>query len=273
MRKGDDSFYGPYIQYLRSAPPVNIPSTWSKKGKKLLKQIIGTKQLPPTRATLWLDKYWKKECNGSDDPFEIQAAMQLVSRGDDDTLTPVYDMYNHRNGKWLNTRPKMTEGKRHEMYASKTIEKGDEIYLSYNQCIDCFNRHFNFGTPELFRDYGFVEQYPQRWIFHRQEIAFDVDETEPGSGELEVTWLDASVHKKFGKLYEVTDWSIGVLRSHLRRLKKLNETDIQPIIESKKLPQKEEDSLMSYYNALTSALELAVNASRSYLYDDADEED
>ena len=126
--------------------------------------------------------------------------MQLITRGDDDTLTPVYDMYNHRNGeKWLNTSPKMVEEKRHEMYASQDIEKGEEIYLSYNQCLDCYNRHYDYGTPEIFRDYGFVEQYPQRWIFPREEIAFDIDEHE--NGKLEIVWLDQSVHEKFGKLY------------------------------------------------------------------------
>ena len=134
-------------------------------------------------------------------------------------------------------------------------------------------RHFDYGTPEMYREYGFVEQYPQRWIFHDQEIAFDVDETRPGSGELKVTWLDASIHKKFGKLYEVTDWSVNVLQTHLRRLKKLNETDIQPLIASKELPQQELDSLLSYYNALTMALELGVNASKSYLFQDDDNND
>ena len=134
MRKGNDSFYGPYIQYLLSAPPVNIPSTWSKKGKQLLKEITGAKQLPPKRATSWL-KYWYDECDGKDDPFEIQAAMQLVTRGDDDTLAPVYDMYNHRNGQWLNTRHSKIEDVKQEMFASKTIEKDEQIYLCKSSSI------------------------------------------------------------------------------------------------------------------------------------------
>ena len=31
-------------------------------------------------------------------------------------------------------------------------------------CEDCENREETYGTPETLRDYGFVEQYPQRWI-------------------------------------------------------------------------------------------------------------
>jgi hypothetical protein len=41
------------------------------------------------------------------------------------------------------------------------IEAGEEIYLSYNQFHDCEGWWHEYGTPEMFRDYGFVEQYPQ----------------------------------------------------------------------------------------------------------------
>jgi len=280
MRKvesGKESFYEPYVKYLLSAPPVNIPSMWTTKGKALLKEIIGQKQLPPKRASLWMTKFWKQECNGSDDPFEIQAAMQLVSRGDDDTLTPVYDMYNHRNGKWLNTKPKMVEDERHEMYASRTILKGQQIYLSYNQCGDCFNRHYDFGTPEMFRDYGFVEQYPQRWVFHNEDIAVDIDQNE-NTGELQLTWLDENVHKKFGEMYEVTEWGIGVLKSHLRRLNRMYETELKPLEEGTAdytLPEQELESLMTYFHALLTALEMTVEESNNYLvtFDDNDDDD
>ena len=124
MQKGDASFFAPYTAYLLSAPPVNIPSMWSDDAKNLLKALIGKNKIPPKRATLWNTKY-QKECHGRDNAFDVQAAMQLITRGDDDTLTPVYDMYNHRNGeKWLNTSPKMVQEERHEMYASQDIETG-----------------------------------------------------------------------------------------------------------------------------------------------------
>lgn len=61
MRKGNDSFYAPYTAYLMSAPPVNIPSMWSQPAKDLLREVIGWKQLPPSRAMLWMTKYWKQE--------------------------------------------------------------------------------------------------------------------------------------------------------------------------------------------------------------------
>jgi hypothetical protein len=268
MRKENDSFYAPYTRYLKSAPPVNIPSMWSDDAKHLLHLLIGKNQVPPKRATKWFTLY-KEECDGSDDPYEVQAAMQLITRGDDDKLTPVYDMYNHRNGKWLNTSPKMHDKRKHDMYASRLIRKGEEIYLSYNQCIDCWNRHYDFGTPDIFRDYGFVEQYPQRWIFPEEEIAFDIDEGNDGT--LHVIWLDERVDKKFGELYQVTDWGINVLKSQLRRVKDVYETDIKPVVEGTsdvKIPQHELEPLLSYYHALTTALQLAIED-----YDDSSDND
>ena len=274
LHKGDESFYGPYVKYLLSAPPVHLPSTWSQQGKDLFRAIIGKKKLPPKRATNWVTKYWKKDCNGSDDPFEIQAAMQLVSRGDDDKLTPIYDMFNHRNGVYLNTDGHLTKGQHHILKASRTIHKGEEIFLSYNQCTDCWNRYNTYGTPEIMRDYGFVEQYPQRWIFHRQYIAFDIDETE--NGDLKVTWLDDDVSQELDDLYEVSEWGIDILQSQLDRLEELNETTLQPLLlesgsddddeDDDELPQQELDSIMQYYNALTTALELAIEASEDYEY-------
>jgi hypothetical protein len=265
MNKGNDSFYAPYLEYLQAAPPVHFASTFSKQGKRLFKQILGN-ALPPKRATAWVSKYWKKECEGSLDPNHVQVAMQLISRGDDDTLTPLYDMYNHRNGDWLNTECRHKRNKDHAMYASRDIKAGEEIFLSYNQCAHCRNRKFTYGTPELYRDYGFVEQYPQRWIFHEQEIAFDLYQDEE-SGEVYLVWLDDDVDEEFDDLYEVSEWGIEILQGHLERLKKLYKQILRPLKSNpfqEELPQQDLDSIMAYYNALTLALELAVEASEEY---------
>jgi hypothetical protein len=268
MRKSDESFYAPYTAYLKSAPPVNIPSMWSDDAKHLLHLLIGKNKLPPKQATEWFTLY-KEECHGSDDPFEVQAAMQLITRGDDDTLTPVYDMYNHHNGHWFNTETYLIRNVPHEVKASRQIKAGEEIHLSYNQCHDCLGRFYKFGTPEMFRDYGFVEEYPQRWIFPEEEIAFDIDEGNDGT--LQVIWLDERVDKKFGELYQVTDWGINVLKSQLRRVKDVYETDIKPVVEGTsdvKIPQHELEPLLSYYHALTTALQLAIED-----YDDSSDND
>lgn len=122
-----------------------------------------------------------------------------------------------------------------------------------------------------------MEGYPQRWFFHREEIAVDIDENTQ-TGELEVMFLDESVHKKFGRWYEVTQHGIAVLRSHLRRLKDLYKEELKEIEEGTsklEIPQHELEPLMSYYHALAQALELTVEASKAYLSanDDVDDDD
>ena len=157
-------------------------------------------------------------------------------------------------------------------------------FTVYTQCENCYNRHFEFGTPEILRDYGFVEQYPQRWIFHKREVGFDIVEDTPGSGKLELIWLDGRVNEEFDYLFEVTDEGIAFLRSHLGRLKSLNETVLQPLFfgspVSEVIPRNELKTLVEYYEALTTAIEMAVEASKDYNYknpvnfdDDNDDDD
>lgn len=260
LNKGNDSFYAPYTTYLQANPPRITPSTYSENGKELFQTILGKNQLPPQRATRWIDRFWIQDCGGS--KKDQDTVMSMVSRGDDDVLVPLYDFYNH--GNFENARTVVKQDEYFLVKAKRNIYVGQEILLSYNQCSNCGNRILTYGTPELFREYGFIEQFPQRWIFHDQEIAFDIEKEE--SGELEVTFLDDDVSQAFDNLYQVTEWGIDILQAHLERLSKLNETTIQPLLEQQSLPQDEMDSIMSFYNALMHALELGVEAAKDYEY-------
>lgn len=146
--------FRPYLNYLLARPPVDIPSTWSREARILLDKILARSALPPADASTWVRHDWIQDCHGSTDELDVQAAMLVLTRGDDDMLIPLYDLYNHRNGKWHNTRNNVVLEEKHEITASRTIEKGEEIYNSYNHCTNCYNRYTSFGTPEIFRDYG-----------------------------------------------------------------------------------------------------------------------
>lgn len=228
MRKGDESFFGPYVNYLLAFPPFYLPTDWTIQGRTLLKKFLGKDGWDVNDS---ITRGWIRYCGGSaDDAFEIQAAMLLASRGDDDTLTPVYDMYNHHNGKCFNTESYHVEDVKHEIRASRTIQAGEEIYLSYSHCTNCFNRFYNYGTPEIFRDYAFVENYPQRWIFHEKAFGFDVDEDD--NGKLQVTWLDGKLHPEFEKRYKVTKESVEYLVSEISRINQLSKMELQPLLQS-----------------------------------------
>ena len=73
----------------------------------------------------------------------------------------------------------------YEMVTSKPILAGEELYNSYNHCTICQQYYDWFGTPEMFLHFGFVEGYPQRWLFDFARVKFDLDwkDGDEGTGE------------------------------------------------------------------------------------------
>ncbi|KAL7579488.1 hypothetical protein ACA910_007868 [Epithemia clementina (nom. ined.)] len=198
MKLGENSYYAPYIKFLNAQPFGQLPSMWSSFGKDLLLKITGgainddDQLLPPLGPVGWLDDEWRTECDGGDDLLEQHAFLTVIQRGWDDILIPIYDLLNHRNGKWHNTVSNSVRGSNDDdvqVYASKLIRAGDEIYGSYTDCTDCGGRAEFYGTPEILRDYGFVEPYPQKFVFGEQGIAFTIDKANDDDDELELTWL------------------------------------------------------------------------------------
>jgi hypothetical protein len=63
----------------------------------------------------------------------------------------------------------------YEIVTSKDISAGEELFNSYNKCNICYEYFDWFGTPEIFLRYGFVESYPQRFLFDFARVKFDLD--------------------------------------------------------------------------------------------------
>ena len=149
MKLGEKSMYWPFVSYLMSQRVGQIPSAWSEEGKDLLEEMIGKTSdvLPPEFATDWLDNDWYKVCHGDrNDPLAANAAMLVIQRADDDILVPLFDIYNHRNGRFLNTENEVNTGKDYTITASRVIEAGEQIYMSYNMCSTCNGRENRYGT-------------------------------------------------------------------------------------------------------------------------------
>ena len=155
MKKGSDSKFAPYIKYLMQQRPGQLPSAWTKEGKLFLFEVLGgTNALPPRHPYHWISDDWHKGCNGGSDPLEENAAMLVVQRAEDDLMIPLYDMYNHRNGKYHNTINHRIEGKEFRMKASRNIEQGEQIYNSYNLCSGCEGRKGAYGSAGMFSFYS-----------------------------------------------------------------------------------------------------------------------
>jgi hypothetical protein len=154
MRLGaDNSKYGPYIGYLLAQREGEIPSAWSKEGQNLLLDVLDGKSNQEVPVVLPVDAFgWRtlsEKCHSDkNNVLSARAAMLVVQLADDDIMVPVYDLYNHRNGDWYNTKDEIHDGVKHEMRARRTIQPGEQLYNSYNMCDECGERSSEgYGTP------------------------------------------------------------------------------------------------------------------------------
>lgn len=262
MKLGNDSKWAPFINYLNDQPVGQLPSAWSQEGKDLLNAIVGY-ELPPVDPPM-TGLSLEQECGGDDSDLHAHNAYMLVlQRGWDDLLIPYYDMLNHRNGKWLNTEIHESVHSDNEIVivASKHIPKDAEIYGTYDMCFDCGNRKESYGTPEMLRDYGFVEQYPQRWIFPFEDnpnVAFSLDQD--SAGKLHLTWLLPLKEAEF---------TIWVFRAHLERIEQVAAEQLESAKET--VPPQEYETIVQYYEALTTAMKSAIETAEAIHDDDIED--
>ncbi len=93
MRKGNESDYAPYANYLLAQPESEVPSAWSDMGKALLRSLVGGTAddtlIPPVEPTEWLSSDWYGRCRGSrSDTIAAKAAILIVQRSDDTIMIP-----------------------------------------------------------------------------------------------------------------------------------------------------------------------------------------
>jgi hypothetical protein len=151
MALGEHSEWAPYVKYLSDQPEGQLPSAWSEAAQVLLHKLVGRERkaiiIPPAHPSDWLTDDWYDHCGGlPSDRLSAKAAMLIVQRSDDDIMIPAYDMYNHRNGKWMNTETYTVDGEKQESRALRSIEPGEQLYISYNMCRQCGGRAEGYGS-------------------------------------------------------------------------------------------------------------------------------
>jgi Spermine/spermidine synthase domain/SET domain len=176
---GEKSFYEPYVSYMYSKTRIQLPSNWSPEGRKLLLQIRGA-LLPPQDLT---QVSFANHCSDHDhvmmdtqqeqgyDPQELEFAyLTVVSRAWSHVLVPVFDMINHHSGRYANVDSTSIHDEdvdKVTAFATKDVPAGQQIFLSYMDCIDEKGFELEYVLPQLLRDFGYVDDYPQRWTFPR----------------------------------------------------------------------------------------------------------
>ncbi|KAK1747390.1 hypothetical protein QTG54_001353 [Skeletonema marinoi] len=290
LRLGEDSTKAPYVRYLLNLPRGTMPGEWNQAAKEFLSVVLGHDQLPPYEDHWKFDFTfdWVGECEGhEDDEFERAAYHLNHSRDEDTLMVPIYDMMNHSNDpKKLNTfsyKPKET-GDVFRVVASKRIEPGEQVYNSYNRCNRCSMDLFgidrddcetfsNYRTPDILSYFGFIEDYPQSWIFDSNDSSDDDAPSEfdicmlknSETGEIDVYWGadKADDHD--------IEWAEAQLK-RLRKLLKRKEKKEKELVGEgdDKIGRYQWDTIWRYHGALVTALEAAVEKS---FFDSSDDDD
>jgi len=246
----------PYVEYLNKLPTNQLPEFWSDTGKELLKQVAGN-NLPPQAFS---DDYDYKgivgemegSCDSAWNENEALAYRLMTEYNQQDHMTPFFDLYNHRNGQYLNTEYIMNlSDDVFALRASRDIKEGEQIYTSFNECNIC-NDTKDEGiesTPNLFHRRGFVEKYPQHWIIG-ENLLFDVTENDEGSGQFQISFEE----DKPGPTYN----DVSFLTNELDRLNKVKEKMTDQT--QHQLPAHEWNSIWKYHESLTVALSLVIDS-------------
>mmetsp|Transcript_15556 Transcript_15556/g.23887 ORF Transcript_15556/g.23887 Transcript_15556/m.23887 type:complete len:1342 (-) Transcript_15556:210-4235(-) len=225
---GDKSFHKEYVSHIfDDKHRRKIPEAWSPEAKHILATIHGSELDPEVP-----ERSFKKDCEGSGDAIEEDAYDLVISRGWNDVLIPIYDMVNHRNGHWHNSEATTAHSDEDvTVYAFRDIEEGEQIHLSYNDCLvsDCEGLFHEYGTQQILMDYGIVEDYPQRFLlemdgFEQETVSFilELDQavtTDPYDSSQNRTDLRVKWYTDVRPDYQI----VNNMWNQLKRLRDLDE--------------------------------------------------
>jgi len=267
------SRYAPYIRYLEETQSKGqLPATYSPEGKQLLRLIQGTdKALPPMDLVDWIDRHQvEKGCFRPEDEENYHAAALVSQRGYDLEFIPVWDMVNHDvEERWNVKTNKLRSEEGLKVWASKPIAAGQEILYTYNYCEDCDDVGNYWGTPGIYRDFGFLEEYPQTWPFQNQNVLSQIrrDETRPdhfyatflSEDDLDDEDDDDEELEDPPYYFSPDENALQFFREQLSRLKRL---DINSLIREVSSPL-EQMMIKQYYDSLRIAISSIIEASSS----------
>eukprot|EP00980_Cylindrotheca_fusiformis_P012891 scaffold3210_cov113-Cylindrotheca_fusiformis.AAC.3 len=275
LKLGENSKYAPYIRHLLALRDGQIPSAWSDAGKALLVAILGgdEQQLPPASIVDMIDDEWfGSACHGDKtDALATKAAELVLQRGDMDLMVPLFDLIQHRNGDYTNTKTQVVDKECHRTIASRPIEAGEQIYKTHDLCDECNNEaiEHGYGTAEIFRDYGIIEDFPQRWslqpgavelqseqgdvyVYSLENIRFSLLPDKDGT--IQVKWHESIQFDEPGRNY-----IRRIFRKEIQRLYRFKNV-VFDMSNPNGIPQHEWDGTWNYYDAIKTAFVYAIHS-------------
>jgi len=261
MKLGSESEFAPYTEYIMTQQRGQLPATWSKAGKDALRAVA----FQGSDIVDWItDRFGENGENHCVSDKDEEHAMALsVQRGYDSALIPIWDMFNHWNGNINTENDSIWDGNKLVIRTAWQIEEGEELYASYDSCLDCQDLDYSWGTQEILRDFGFVEFHPHRWIFEGKSMWFEVwrrdqfDEDEEyegiSIGEYLISW-ETEYHKFPG------DEGITLLKEEVQRLERVAQEELK---EQGSIPDHEWNNIKQFHEAVLLGTKLAIESAKT----------
>mmetsp|Transcript_16206 Transcript_16206/g.46569 ORF Transcript_16206/g.46569 Transcript_16206/m.46569 type:complete len:432 (-) Transcript_16206:102-1397(-) len=146
MRRGTDSLWHPYLDHIELP---RLPAMWDQAA------IDELQSMPPSQDVTRHIRWFEQSCDGNLDEAGMKALVAFISRANEVGMTPIYDLLNHHNGRRNAKLQIVEDGVRLVVVCAGPVHKNDQLYLSYGIKT----------ASTMFRDYGFVEDWPTAWNF------------------------------------------------------------------------------------------------------------
>jgi hypothetical protein len=272
---GESTKYAAFIRYLEETQPKGqLPAAYSKEAKAILMEIqgnwkdaghapgpedrsYGNSPLPPLGLIDWIDRnFVQRGCINADDEEAYHSVELAIQRGYDTELIPIWDMVNHDNNKLNLDTNSLRSDEGLKVWASELIKAGDELYATYNFCRDCDKSGDEWGTPGIFRDFGFVEDYPQYWPFLDQGVYVRVEQN---GSEFQASYFAEIDEESDDDSLDVSTPNAGDMEFFQEQLSRLKALEVDSQAEKLSAPH-EKYMLRQYYQSLVNALTAIVDS-------------
>ena len=140
-------------------------------------------------------------------------------------------------------------------------------------CDECVGRKFSgYGTPEIFRDYGFIELFPQRWPVGL--LQFDVhenlgDTSADTVADYNLEWSGQFHPENFPK--RKNELFMKQFQTEIERLNQLRRDAFENLTIRETIPHHEWKLVWEYIDAVERAFTLALNRLSEYVVPESDE--
>jgi hypothetical protein len=131
--------------------------------------------------------------------------------------------------------------------AARKLDAGEELYASYDKCLDCQGVEEYWGTPEILKDFGFVENHPHRWVFTDYGIWIEVYP----DYEFDVYFAGGSDHESVP-----TEQQLEFMKQELTRLGKVGETFLK---DQESVSEREWNTVLAFHEAAVIDLHVVVD--------------